>query len=131
MIERVMSILTLGPRALLRIYVSNFLAKDIIRFYVADFLDETNWDLVGMDGLATRGIPQMRDFVKRVELALRDERYSIPSFTGLGFFRRSFSSQMSLGSREGTIFISIFTVTGVHPSDLDLHDYVSTRCRKS
>jgi hypothetical protein len=24
-----------------------FLVKDIIRFYVADFLDETDWDLVG------------------------------------------------------------------------------------
>jgi hypothetical protein len=30
-----------------------------------------------MDGLATRWIPLMRDFVKRVELALRDERYLI------------------------------------------------------
>jgi hypothetical protein len=47
MIERVMSIFTLGSRALLRIYVSNFLAKDIIRFYVDNFLDEMDWDLVG------------------------------------------------------------------------------------
>jgi hypothetical protein len=47
MIERVMSIFTLGSRALFMDLRLNFLAKDIIRFYVADFLDETDWDLVG------------------------------------------------------------------------------------
>ena len=34
--------------------------------------------------MATRWIPLMRDFVKKVELVLRDERYSILGFTGLG-----------------------------------------------
>jgi hypothetical protein len=60
-----------------------------------------------MDGLKTRWIPLMRDFVKRVELALRDERYPILGFTDWGSFRKLYLSQVSLGSGEGTILISI------------------------
>jgi len=48
MIERVMSIFTLGSRALfMDLRLKFLLAKDIIRFYAADFQDETDWDLVG------------------------------------------------------------------------------------